>query len=129
MVLIIKVRIRNYVLAKPEAHKLTIFKTNVSSFVFEAHCDCADLGVCVFASQMTGRLEFFDVRRKVQTEYLCFFVEGKEDVVLLEIDEFLNICSFSVTFADHFIFINIHKEDLSNISANNKNASFFLIAE
>jgi hypothetical protein len=115
--------------AQQEAHEIAVFETDVAAFVLGAHHCAADFVGLLLADQMAGRFELFKVWGEVETEYLSPFAEGKEDVVLLEMHEFLNISSFGLTLAYHLVFVYVQEVDLSKVSADNEGVAFVLEAE
>ena len=50
-------------------------------------------------------------------------------MVSFQVDEPLNISCFGFTPADHFVFINVHQKDLTQIGSNYQNTSLLLIAK
>jgi hypothetical protein len=74
-------------------------------------------------------LELLEVWRQVKPEDLCFFAESKEDVLLLQLYEFLNVSSFRLAPTDHLVLIDVQEVNFACLGSNYQGISLALIAQ
>jgi hypothetical protein len=126
---VLKAGVGDHLLVQPETHEVPVFKANVRALVLFTHHHAADFTLALLRHQVAGRLELFNVGRQVEPKDLCFFAERKQNVVLLEVDELLNVPCFGVTLADDLVFVNVDEEDFAGVGADDGSVAFFLVAE
>ena len=78
---------------------------------------------------MARRFELFNMRRKVQPEYLSFLAKRQQYHLLLEGYELRYLSSLGLTLADHLVLVNVHEEDLASVGANDESAPLVLVVE
>ena len=121
--------VRNCVFTQPKTHQITVFKTYIASWVFVTHCNATDLRTALLAYQVAGWLELFGMRRKENSKDFCFSTERQQNLRFFNINKFFNVSSFSFTFADHFVLININEKYLTRAGSNDKSVSGMLITK